>query len=236
MKKQDNVIIGIYKITNPKGKIYIGQSIDLFQRSKDYKYKRCKQQYKLYNSILKYGWEQHRFEIIEECNLEQLNEKEIYWITFFNSINEGLNLKEGGSFGKHSQETKNKISKANKGKKFPQEVREKMGLTKGFKYDEKTKEKMSQSLKGKPKPSGFGEKISKANMGKIKSDETIQKMRDSNPNKKAILQINPETYKIINEFSSMKEAGRILNINPSGITEVIKGRQKTSSGYIWKLK
>ena len=65
MKKQDNVIIGIYKIINPKGKIYIGQSTNLKKREDSYEKLRCDKQYKLYNSLQKYGWEQHIFEIIE---------------------------------------------------------------------------------------------------------------------------------------------------------------------------
>lgn len=43
-------MIGIYKITNPKGKVYIGQSIDINERFKTYSYLKCKNQTKLYNS------------------------------------------------------------------------------------------------------------------------------------------------------------------------------------------
>jgi len=74
-------MIGIYKITNPKGKVYLGQSIDLENRLDRYKYlgSRAKQ-HKLNNSIEKYGFENHIMEIIEICSLEELDEREIFYI------------------------------------------------------------------------------------------------------------------------------------------------------------
>jgi group I intron endonuclease len=102
-------MIGIYKITNPKNKIYIGKSKNIETRFKSYgKLQHCYQQIKLYNSLKKYGPENHKFEIIEECFMEQLNEREIYWINMFNSIKIGLNLTEGGDGGKLSPSSEEK--------------------------------------------------------------------------------------------------------------------------------
>jgi group I intron endonuclease len=50
-------MVGIYKITNPKGKIYIGQSVDIEKRKYYYQALHCKKQTMLYNSIKKYGWD-----------------------------------------------------------------------------------------------------------------------------------------------------------------------------------
>ena len=88
------IIIGIYKITNPNNKIYIGASKNLTKRLQiHYKYScNIKSQIKLYNSFLKYGIENHKFEIIENCSIENLFEREIYWINFYNSFENGLNL------------------------------------------------------------------------------------------------------------------------------------------------
>jgi group I intron endonuclease len=98
--------MGIYKITNPKGKIYIGKSKNIENRFKSYKkLQHCSQQRKLYNSLKKYGFENHLFEIIEECSLEKLNKKEIYWIQHFNSTKQGLNLTLGGDGGKRNLES-----------------------------------------------------------------------------------------------------------------------------------
>jgi hypothetical protein len=115
-------MIGIYKITNPNGKIYIGQSINIERRFKEYQ---IHQPFisigrKLYNSLCKYGSESHQFEIIEKCLLEQLNEREIYWGIYFNVLGEkGLNLRLGNANGKCSEETKQRIGINNKGKLKP---------------------------------------------------------------------------------------------------------------------
>jgi group I intron endonuclease len=89
-------MVGIYKITSPTKKVYIGQSIDIEKRFKNYEGLNCKRQPAIYNSLLKYGWEQHIFEVIEECLEEQLNEREIYWGNYFKVLGEnGLNLRLG---------------------------------------------------------------------------------------------------------------------------------------------
>lgn len=110
--------IGIYKITSPSGKIYIGQSTNLKKREEDYIKLRCNNQHKLYNSLRKHGWEQHMFEIIEECDIKLLNEREIYWGLHYDVLGEnGLNLRLGNANGLCSQETKDKIGLSNSGPK-----------------------------------------------------------------------------------------------------------------------
>jgi group I intron endonuclease len=112
---------GIYKITNPKGKVYIGQSRDLEKRKLQYsKYlKKYCRQLKLVNSINKYGWELHIFEIIEYCDFDLLNIKERHWQEFYNSIDNGLNclytktLDKPALFG---LETRERMSKSQIGK------------------------------------------------------------------------------------------------------------------------
>jgi hypothetical protein len=107
-------MIGIYKITSPTNKIYIGQSTNIENRKYYYTSIKCDKQPKLYNSLLKYGWEQHIFEVIEECLEEQLNEREIYWGNYFKVLGEnGLNLRLGDANGLCSKETKQKIGLTN---------------------------------------------------------------------------------------------------------------------------
>lgn len=112
-------MIGIYKITSPAKKIYIGQSTNIEYRWKGYKKLNCSKQQKLYNSFKKYGVEKHKFEIIQLCKKEQLNELEKYYVDLFQTFNNkyGLNLRDGGgAFGNHSEKTKIKIGLANKGR------------------------------------------------------------------------------------------------------------------------
>lgn len=154
---------GIYKITSPSGKIYIGQSSNLKKRYFEYKNALCKKQAALYNTIIKYGFESLKFEIICFCKEDELNELEIKYIEQFNSFDtaNGLNLKSGGRFFKFSTETKERMSKTrkelysqgkiippNKGKHLSEETKLKLRIFntgkaaafKGRKHSEKSKE------------------------------------------------------------------------------------------------
>jgi group I intron endonuclease len=107
-------ICGIYKITSPSGKVYIGESVDINKRFKNYNNLRCKSQTILYRSFLKYTPENHIFEIIEECLEESLKCRERYWQDFYDVINpaKGLNCKLTSCGDKklvHSEETRKKF-------------------------------------------------------------------------------------------------------------------------------
>jgi len=65
-------MIGIYKITSPSNKVYIGKSIDIEKRFNQYKTLHCKFQRRLYNSLKKYGAENHKFEVIKICRKENI--------------------------------------------------------------------------------------------------------------------------------------------------------------------
>lgn len=193
--------MGIYKITNPKGKIYIGQSINIEKRFKEYKniHTTIKQQIKIYNSLKKYGPENHIFETIEECNLEQLNEREIYWGLYHNTLKEGLNCKLGKGKGIISQETKDKISKAN----------------------------------SKPKPLGFGKKISLKQKGSIKpkrgpiSEEHKNNLSKSIQGKKKNYKQNSLNFEIIKqqyELLSTNQLAKMYNISVPTMLSYLKNK------------
>lgn len=115
----ERVICGIYKITSPTGKVYIGESKNIPSRIYYYKILSCRNQRKLYNSLLKYGWDAHNFEVVEECEVGELKCRERYWQDHYDVLGEkGLNLKLtdcGELKSEMSQSTKNKISLKNKG-------------------------------------------------------------------------------------------------------------------------
>lgn len=87
----------IYRITNPNGKVYIGQSCNVKARIKWYK--NCTpDQPAIYNSIKKYGYENHIFEILlENLDKEQvdINEKDL--IKQYKLKRISLNISEGGT-------------------------------------------------------------------------------------------------------------------------------------------
>lgn len=114
-----NFMIGVYKITNPLGEIYIGSSKEIYKRIKHYEKLNCKTQTKLYNSLLIYGWNNHIFEIIEECKEIDLRTKERFWQEFYNVLDKGLNLQYTKTPLKKSVfsiETRTKMSNSLKGK------------------------------------------------------------------------------------------------------------------------
>ena len=85
-------MIGIYKITSPNGKIYIGQSVNIKRRWNQHKYQKLDTI--LSRSFKKYGVDNDTFEILCECEISELNEKERYYQDYYNAIGlNGLNSK-----------------------------------------------------------------------------------------------------------------------------------------------
>lgn len=115
--------IGIYKITNPKGNIYIGQSQNIEKRFRQYKNSGARDQTILDRSFKKYGIAMHVFEIIEQCELHELNDRECFYIEYFNTWKDDnhLNCRSGGVFGKHSESSKELNRQKHLGKKHTPE-------------------------------------------------------------------------------------------------------------------
>lgn len=125
----------IYKATNLKNnKVYIGQTINSLEYRQNQHIKDCRRvnYYNNYfhNALIKYGISCWKWEVLEECNsIEQLNEREIYYIKFYDSTNKekGYNLKFGGQNGVICyQETKDKIGLTTKLKWENPEIAQKM--------------------------------------------------------------------------------------------------------------
>ena len=106
---------GIYCIlNNVNNKRYIGQSQDINLRWKKHKdaLNTGKQENKyLQNAWNKYGECSFDFFIIEECSVEDLNKREIYWINYYDSMNNGYNLCEGGAGIRGYKHTAEEIQK-----------------------------------------------------------------------------------------------------------------------------
>ena len=130
----------IYKATNKiNGKIYIGQTINTLayranQHLRETRSAKKKNTY-FHNAIQKYGFENFIFEKIDTASsIEELNDKEQYWIKYYNSIDKsiGYNLDSGGANCFKSESTKRKIGDTTIVKWNNQETAQKMrdGLTK----------------------------------------------------------------------------------------------------------
>lgn len=160
----------VYKLTNKiSGKSYIGQTTQsIHLRIK----RHCTSEGcpLIYRAICKYGIENFTIEILEEdvVSLEELNKKEIQYIEVYKTLHPyGYNLQSGGLNYKMSQETRDKLSKINTGKKLSQEHKNKIGNSlkgrkmsassvnkriksmEGYKHSEETKNKIGHKNKGR---------------------------------------------------------------------------------------
>lgn len=217
-------MIGIYKITNPKGRIYIGQSINILKRFKMYYNLKCEKQSRLYKSLNKYGVENHTFEIIEECSIEKLNILERYYQDFYNVLSKkGMNcvLTQTENKPRDNQNIGKKISKALKGRKLnPEHVEKiKIALSKRIVSD-KVKKSIGKLYRGK--------KLPKEQVEKMKNTKLSQKLEC--PWKKEIVQTDLNNN-IIQIFNSIQICAETLNICRPNIIKVLKGYRKSAGGY-----
>lgn len=220
----------IYKITSPTGRVYIGQTVDITRRLKQYERRQCTDQRRLYNSILKHGWKSHSFTIIEKCKVKDANIRERFYQEKYNVLSrKGLNCKYTKTQDKSgylSESTKKRISEGTIGKPKPRSresiekmiyTRKKRGLNS---HSKETKEKISNTLKGHKVTEETKNKISKSLKGKTNSALS-----------KPVLQftlsgVHIKTYRSLTE--AKRETG-ILNIIKN-----IQGIYKQAGGYKWR--
>lgn len=170
------MISGIYKLTFPNGKTYVGQSWDIERRWYLYSIART-QSPKLKNALVKYSFDDIEKEIIEEVDATQevMDKREIYWIKEINSIENGYNLQEGGRGGHHSQESIEKMRKANKGKRYSPDTEFKKGHRLTPEQQERASRKCSETKKGVPITESHKQALMKL---KNLSEETKKKHKE----------------------------------------------------------
>lgn len=222
------IVTGIYKITNPRGQVYVGQSINIERRFKEYKRlaKRSAGR-KLLNSLKVFGVENHTFEIIEECTNELLHNREHYWKVFFNTVEKGLNcdyFDQGG--GPRCQEIRDKISKATLGK--PKSEAHKANMRK----PKSEEHKKNISLAKQQITDETKRKISEAKKGKTPNRDYKEWAKTIT---KPVLQYDLEGN-FIKEWEGVKIAALHLGCDPTTITANLRGITKKGFGYIWKRK
>lgn len=198
-------MIGIYKITNPKGKIYIGQTIDFERRVYQYKMLNCKEQPKLYNSLKKYGYENHVVELIHQCQETNLTILERYYQELYKTVeNDNLNcflVTTKDKTGRHTEETKRKMSESAKGKKKTAEHIAKLPQN-------------QKGYKGKPRNESF------------KLNQSLNNGR----NRMVYQYDKDDTF--IKEWFNIAEAERQLG--HKNISYAALGKLKTCGGFKWR--
>lgn len=240
----------VYKHTLPKefsGKendmIYIGITSRNPEKRWGYNGYGYRKQPYFYNAILKYGFDNFNHEILEvNLTKEEAEQKEIELISEYQSNNRifGYNISNGGNCsGTMSQETKDKISKANKGNQY----------SLGHKHTEETKRKMSEAAMGNQRSKGkkmpehvmrillesrqneeVRRKISKALTGKKQSEEHRRKNSESHKGIGGKKVVCVETGII---YDSIREASKQLNLKGHHISTCCSGDRQTCGGFHW---
>jgi len=228
-------MIGIYKITSPSKKVYIGQSVNIEIRFKHYTgLHNCKGQTILYNSFLKYGVEKHNFEILCECEASELNDKErfyqdLYSVVGFNGLN-CLLTKSSDRSGFSSAETVAKMKIANKfkrvGKKHTEETKKKLSEISrinviGRIHSEETKRKIGLAHIGNNHNLGSKRnEISKINMSKAQMN--------NHSCKKIIMDTQTGVF-----FLGISEASITYNINKTTLGCMLSGNDRNKTNLIY---
>ena len=183
----------IYKATNLiNGKVYIGQTIRSLEDRIIAHYHRRNDGTYFHNALNKYEKEDFSWEIIDYADsLEELDNKEIYWIDYygsFNDKNKGYNSTSGGESSKRlSDETKEKIGNAHKGKIISEDHKQKLREALLGRYvSEETRKKRSISLSGEKNPM----------YGKHHSEQTKQKLREASTGREVTQKMRETTSRV----------------------------------------
>jgi len=236
-------MIGIYKLTSPSGKSYVGQSLNIDVRLHHYKLLMAKGQTKLYRALLKYGFENFSIEIlkiidnyISKDKLKiLLNGYEIYFIKKYDTINVGYNIREGGSKGKLPTETKEKISAANKGRVFSEEHRRKLSESHtGYVMPKSQKDLISIKSKLNGISPETRDKMVKSRRGYKPTKETLKKYSLSHI-QHAVIQFDL-SGNLVKEWECVMYAAKELGYSRSCIYDCCNNKRKTHKGFMWKYK
>ena len=214
-------MVGIYGIHNKvNDKWYVGQAQNIKKRNYNelLNLKNCNRFHSgkrdnkhIVDAWKKYGENAFEWVVLEECEIDKLDEREIFWIKEKDSYKNGYNqtLGGGGLRGKIcSIETRLKMSNSRKGKKRSEDAIRNISLAK----------------QGNKNPM-FGKKLSEETKRKM----SISQLKAIKPRKPVIC---VETGVV---YSSIHEASRMLNANISKISAVCNGKRKTTNKLTFRF-
>ena len=242
----------IYKITNIKNnKIYIGQTIKTrpSDRYSQHRYlanhpEQEKGVSYLHRAMASDGLDNFKFEVIEEIENQQLNDREQYWIKYYNCvIPNGYNITEGGSGTKgysRPQSIKEREKRQKSNKDFyiehPEAIEKARQRTTELWKNEEYRRKITEGNKKfyKEHPDIFkGE--NNPMYGKKHTEEALEKIRANAATKKLkIAQLDKDTLEVIKIHDGVKDAERELNVSHGWISKAAK-QDKVAYGYRWKF-
>jgi len=227
---------GIYVIVNTKnGKVYVGKGADIHARWS--KHKRLLKANKHYNIHLQRAWNKYgakvfRFQTLEHCAIEQLDEREKHHIAIYKARGLAYNLTDGGDgmLGNiPTAETRAKLSAANKGKKLPPFSDEHCArISAGNLGKKKSPEAIAKRLntiKGRKYPPLSDEhkrKIGLAHKGRPKSPEQMAKMTATHVQQWIVTTPDGEML----EVENLKAFCRMNGLDPRHMSNVAHEKEK----------
>lgn len=219
---EQNNTSGIYKIHNLiNNKLYIGQSVNIRQRWMTHK--QCLRNRKHENTYLQQSWDKYgedafEFKVLEYCSIDQLDERECYYINLFHTTERdyGYNLKSGGQNGgsKWTTELRQKHSEKFMGHDVSDITRERI------KINHADVSGANNPMYGKRRSDAVKAAVSKANTGR----ESARKCR--------IPVFCVELNKI---WVDAAAAAKELGLKSDTILKVCREERKTHGGYHWEF-
>ena len=228
----------IYKHTNKiNGKVYIGQTC----QKPEYRWNNgegYKRQAYFYSAIQKYGWNNFEHIILKgDLTLKEANYWEEYYIKQYNSTNKqyGYNISFGGDNRKLSEETKKKISMANKGHLVSEETRQKISNANKGKVSFRKGTNLTESHRRNISEAKKGYNFSKEHLENLRSSHQTNKfknkMREKNGKRVQCIETG-------NIFHSFQEAAQWAGLTSgTGISDYFRGKQKSAGKHpVTKIK
>lgn len=238
----------IYLLRNKiNGKFYVGQTtMPPDRRLAEHKYRGEHPKYHhlsaIASAIHKYGWEAFDQHVLEVCQtVDELNEAEDFWIKKYDSLApNGYNLRHGGgSKGKVSDATKEKMRQAQLGKRHTPETRSKMGKNRiGVPLAREHALKIGQALKGtKRGPPSDAHRKAMSEAAKRKMERGGREAVSGENNGHAIL-----TWAIVAEIRkdaadmSMADIAKKYNIAASHVSNILSNKTWKVPEKYWTTK
>jgi group I intron endonuclease len=229
---QNEIISGIYCIENTvTNKKYIGQSKNIYDRWRRHKgelnHGNHDNDY-LQKAWNKYGEDSFSFYILDTCEINELDQREIYYIELYNTLDRdcGYNLKSGGQF------IKNTLSKESR-KKLSNSIKE------SYCHSNLKEVRRIDALNQWTNPE-IKEKIIGKNNGMYGRHHTEESKKKMSEHSKGIRSFRRNTTPVFclelnKQFNDATEASKDLSLDSSGILKVCRGERKTCGGYHWKF-
>ena len=196
---------------------YIGKTIDINRRYKEHIQTHRNRKSKKNSwviSLIKNGLEPI-MEILEECNLDNWEERETFWISYYKDLGFNLkNIQHGGGRTEYvfTETARQNMSDAQK-LRWTRNMRNKKG---NYVLSKEERNKRSKNAKENPNI-----------MNNLKKGSQSCKVE--------VLQLSKDK-KFIKKWESLSDASRALNINIGNISKCLKGKTQSCGGFIWEYK